>query len=172
MLTKHEMQTVILKAPCVKYITIIAALYATGARNGELRNIQLNDVGATGILLRVTKSGRERMVPMPKLLRRYINMHILLNRPVKYLFEGEKPGAPISERAIQYIVKECFFDSPEPAMTPHQIRHHFITHLIESGCNPMEVKILAGHVLLKTTEHYFHTSEYFLSKFDLLQDLL
>lgn len=172
MLTKHQMQTAILKAPCFKYSAIIGTLYATGARNGELRNILLTDIRAAGILLRVTKSGRERMVPMPKALKRYIDNHIFVNNPVTYLFEGEKPGQPISERAIQYIVKECFFDSPEPAMTPHQIRHHFITHLIEAGSNPMEVKVLAGHVMLKTTEHYFHTSDFFLSKFDLLEGLI
>jgi site-specific recombinase XerD len=172
MLTNFEMQSVILKAPCIKYKAIIGVLYATGARNMELRNIKLTDLNDFSIVLRVTKNRRERVVPVPNTLRILLKKHIAINEPVTYLFEGERPGHQLSERALQYIVKECFFDSSNPAMSPHQIRHHFITHLIEAGKNPFEVKILAGHAWLKTTEHYFHTSEHWLKQFNLVPEII
>lgn len=171
MLTNFEIQTAILKAPCLKYGAIIATLYQTGARNMELRHIKLTDVMEDSIRLTKTKSGRTRMVPMPAELKQYLKNYMSLNRTEKYLFEGERPGEPIAERTIQYIVKECFMESANPAMTPHMLRHHFITHLVMMGKSPMDVKVLAGHARLETTEHYFHVNDWWLNQFNLLDGL-
>jgi site-specific recombinase XerD len=43
-----------------------------------------------------------------------------------------------------------------PKITPHSLRHHFVTTLLRRNVNAEAVRKLAGHAELSTTQRYAH----------------
>lgn len=52
----------------------------------------------------------------------------------------------------------------DPALSPHCLRHSYVTHLIEDGVDPLFVQEQAGHVYQSTTGLYTAVSGDFKNK--------
>jgi site-specific recombinase XerD len=56
----------------------------------------------------------------------------------------------------------------DEVLTPHALRHSYVTHLIESGVDPVFVKEQVGHAFQSTTAIYTGVSGDFMNK--MMQD--
>jgi len=80
--------------------------------------------------------------------------------PLEWLFPGENPARPLSERTAQEVFNNAVLNSGiHKAATFHTLRHSFETHLLEEGVDLRYIQELLGHRSSKTTEIYTHVSQ-------------
>lgn len=102
------------------------------------------------IYLRKRKKGKSGRVPIPvKIIRR-----AGLSRDIL------KKKLPLKTSAISF---ERYFPKLSQRVlkkhsTPHQLRHGFVTHALESGLDIHEVQLFAGHSRIDTTGRYLHAN--------------
>jgi integrase/recombinase XerD len=68
-----------------------------------------------------------------------------------------RPGSPLTERAVNFIVKEAAERAGvNPAASIHWLRHAHASHAIDNGAPITLVSATLGHADLKTTSVYAH----------------
>lgn len=164
-LTKGEILKMIEATPNPKHKAIIALLYSSGIRRGELIHLQLKDIDSQRMVIRINlgKGNKSRDVLLSanalKLLRQYYKLHF--PKPIKYVFEGGgKPGAPYSASSIRNIIKKAARKvGIRKGVHIHTLRHSFATHLLEQGSNLKLIQRLMGHQSLRSTMVYLHLAK-------------
>ena len=86
----------------------------------------------------------------------------LRNAPTGYSTTPHRPTLsglsracrPISAKAIGTLVAKVGRDAGLGRLTPHILRHTFVTRLVRGGTDPFMVADLAGHARLETTLLY------------------
>ena len=148
---------------------MIYLLYGSGMRVSELINIKISDLHFdTGFIAVAGKGGRHRMIPLPQsilaIVRNYIQLHMASfgNSTIKnplYLFPivYGKQVKPISRQSCWGILKKiCEAAGIKRAISPHQLRHSFATHMLEKGADLRSLQVLLGHEDITTVETYTH----------------
>lgn len=148
---------------------MVYILYGSGMRVSELINIKISDIHFDTRFISIEgKGGRQRMIPLPQsvmtLLSNYIQMQTsavvsqLMKNSV-YLFPilyGKKIK-PISRQSCWVILKKiCEQAGIKRAISPHQLRHSFATHMLEKGVDLRSLQVLLGHEEITTVEVYTH----------------
>ena len=134
-IAEQHIKAMITQTSNLKHKSIIACLYATGMRRGELQRLLVKHVdGKRNVILIVNaKGGKDRVVPLSPYLKQLLREYYRLYRPEKYLFEGEK-GGKYSDTSIANIInKSAIRAKIIPKVTAHMLRHSFATHLLERG---------------------------------------
>lgn len=146
---------------------MIYLLYSSGMRVSELVNIKISDIHFdTNFISIEGKGGKQRMIPLPQsmmtLLHRYLQTHAPSLTSIKnpiYLFPvvyGKKVK-PISRQSCWIILKKlCEQAGIKKAISPHQLRHSFATHMLEKGVDLRSLQVLLGHEEIATVEVYTH----------------
>lgn len=145
----------------IKHRAIITLLYSCALRIGEAINVLLSDVDSQRSLLRVAgaKGFKDRYVPLPLATIELLRCYYKEFKPKKWLFEGQHKEQ-YSVRSIQQIFKQgCKNNFIIKHVTPHSLRHSRLTHLKEAGVDIYELKDIAGHINIKTTEIYLHLAK-------------
>ena len=156
----------------VRNSIMIYLLYSSGMRVSELVNIKISDIHFdTGFISIDGKGGKQRMIPLPQsmmsLLQNYLQTRTVSSHSLKnpmYLFPivyGKKIK-PISRQSCWGILKKmCVQAGIKRAISPHQLRHSFATHMLEKGVDLRSLQVLSGHEEIATVEIYTHveTSE-------------
>ncbi len=161
-LSKEEIQKIILQCHNLKHQCILSLIYSAGLRRSELINLKLSDIHSDRGLIRIesAKGQKDRYsllsVSLLKLLRVYYKKY----RPQRWLFEGSTPGQMYSGGSIGRILAEAAYGAGiRKRVTPHMLRHSFATHLLEQGTDLRYIQELLGHGSSKTTEIYTHVSK-------------
>lgn len=145
---------------------MILLLYATGMRVTELVTISTHQLDLQANYLRVKGKGeKERIIPFAPIageqLMRYLETHrprLLAQASADAVFLNHRGGA-ISRQAFWSILGEIATRSGiRRAISPHQLRHSFATHLLQSGMNLRSLQMLLGHSDLSTTQIYTHVT--------------
>ncbi|MGY6630244.1 MAG: tyrosine recombinase XerC [Wenzhouxiangella sp.] len=141
---------------------MLELFYASGLRLSELAGLDWNRLDLEQGLVRVLGKGRkERLVPVGRhavaALKRWRPVALTLGRePDGAVFLGRR-GRPLGVRAIQ---KRVAYWSQRQGLDqtvhPHQLRHSFASHILESSGDLRAVQELLGHANLSTTQIYTH----------------
>lgn len=136
---------------------MLALLYDSGMRIGELVRLRLGDVDRERKQIIVLGKGRKwRPVLINdntmEALRRYLALRP--HSPNDALFLS-KHGRPIGIRAVRLAFDQFKKAANiKKAASPHTLRHSFATHLLEGGADLITIKDLLGHANVSTTQIY------------------
>jgi site-specific recombinase XerD len=160
-LSREEVRAFLGALGSLKQRTCFLTIYATGLRISECLQLLPTDIDSKRMVVRVRqgKGKKDRYVPLPAKLLAALRGYWKAARPRTWLFEGAKPGHPITKHAVQ---RWCPLARVKAGLsklvTPHTLRHSFATHLLESGTDLRTIQILLGHRCLSTTAIYLHVA--------------
>ena len=160
-LSREQVQQMILKEPHQRNRLIIEILYFTGIRVDEISRLKTTSFQATenGVVMMVEGKGRKvRSIHLPEHLVKLI-FDYLPNLQSPYLFTTERNSfgvyRALSTSQIFRIIKRAAIQaqlSVEPS--PHWLRHTSATHAIEAGAPIHVVQRSLGHESISTTGQY------------------
>jgi len=159
-LSDQELRAVIraaLQARDDRATAAIALLALAGLRVGELVRLDVDDVtiSARGgsVVVHRGKGDSGRRVPLGAEARRLIDPWRIfaIARGYGPLFPG--PGGRLSTRGVDRLVARLGAGAGV-SLSPHVLRHTFVTRLVRSGADVVLVAELAGHRSLETTRRY------------------
>lgn len=136
--------------------------YGSGLRLSELVGLDLAALDLGAQLVRVTgKGNRSRVVPVGSkalaALQLWLKERPLLAASGETALFVSQRGSRISKRAVQQRL--AYWSAAQQLgdhVHPHQLRHAFATHLLESSGDLRAVQELLGHANLSTTQIYTH----------------
>lgn len=123
----------------VKDAILLASL--SGLRRGELLALQPEDRKNGSLVLRDTKNGRPRIVPLPA--------------------EASRIQLPIalSSNALEAGYRDARRRAGMPKVRFHDLRHTYASWLVQSGASLTVVRDLLGHSSLAVTSRYAHLAQ-------------
>ena len=151
------------------WLTVLAMLYGTGLRRGELERLDLDAFDAAEGTLRIDgrKTGRERCVPLPEMTLRCLGAYLPLrhNQLEEAGSCGEsallvsRTGQRLSGAAISIGVHSIARRAQVPLHSLHQFRHSCASDLLEAGVHLAEVQRILGHCAIASTVRYLHIAD-------------
>lgn len=139
-------------------------LYAAGLRASELCGLELDQLDLEFGWVRPRGKGeKERLVPLGSVARSalgsYLNdgrLKLLRGSTSSCVFIGNRQR-PLSRMALYNQVRRYARAAGiAEAVSPHQLRHAFATHILRGGADLRAVQQMLGHADLSTTEIYTH----------------
>ncbi|MEL6195772.1 MAG: tyrosine-type recombinase/integrase [Myxococcota bacterium] len=156
-----EVTRLIWSASSIRDKTLIAMMYASGLRVGEVVRLRWHDFDQDRGTVHVVngKGGKDRYVPLARSLDPLLRHWRVYSRHQHYVFEGRSEGRHLSTRTVQRIVESvASLSRIEKRVTCHTLRHTFATHSIENGQNLAMVQEMLGHARVETTRIYTHVA--------------
>jgi site-specific recombinase XerD len=164
------------EAACVRgahsrhlWVTTLALLYGTGLRRGELERLNVDAVDRVEGVLRLDgrKTGRERCVPLPEIVRRCLEVYLperhnvleaagrLSQSALLITRRGERLHGQQISNGIHAIARRA----QVPFKSLHQFRHSCASELLAAGVHVAEVQRILGHASVATTVIYTHIAD-------------
>jgi integrase/recombinase XerD len=159
-LSEDEILLLLSACRSLRELAMIELLFDSGLRSSEVCGLRLCDFNRVAKTLTVVNGKGEKMrtVPYSMDLRGTFAQYFmsLKAHPTTYLFENrDNPGAALTIRGVQYIVKEVLKRSKlKKEVHPHTFRHSFAVHYLNNGGNILRLQQLLGHADVETTFHY------------------
>jgi|MDTC01.3.fsa_nt_gb integrase/recombinase XerD len=144
---------------------MLEVAYGSGLRVTELISLRLTDLEFEEGFIRCRgKGGKERLVPLGKEARQWVERYIGQARPVhsrRYnepaLFLTQQGSSMTRQRFGQCVKRYAASAGIEASkVSPHVFRHSFATHLLEGDADLRAVQAMLGHAQIATTEIYTH----------------
>ena len=139
---------------------IVATLFTTGLRVGELVSVQLNHVSLRDGAIQVRgKGNRERRVYLAgrqalTLFARFLEARRRIAGASDRLFLTAE-GRPLTTQHVRaYLRRLGERAGLARRVTPHMLRHTAATQLLEAGVDTRFVQRLLGHASIATTQIY------------------
>ncbi len=143
----------------LKHRVLLGLTYAAGLRLFEVAALRLSDIdsGRRTVFVEQGKNGKSRYVPIGENIIRGLDRYISACCPIHYLFNGQQKGEPMSNRGIQFIMRQTLKKSNiQKAVTLHSLRHSYATHFLEDTGDLFSLKENLGHARIDTTLVYVH----------------
>lgn len=150
-------------------LAVLALLYGTGLRRGELERLDLEDWKRDEGILQIDgrKTGQERNVPVSEGIWRCVEAYLPLrqnllarhgvsNEPALIL---NRNGRRMSAQRLGLMVHRLARTAKVPLVSLHQFRHTCASDLLESGVSLPEVQQLLGHATVVTTTRYLQIAD-------------
>ncbi len=161
-LSKEEVIDLLRNTRNIKHKAVLALLYSSGLRIGELINLELNDIDVDRrqIFIRSGKGRKDRYVIMAESFRQLFSNYLMTYRPSRYFVEGKTPGGKYAPTSIRcFLYRACKLARIHKKVTPHTLRHSYATHLLEQGVDLRYIQELLGHSRPETTMIYTHVTK-------------
>lgn len=159
--SKQDTWTFISSIPDLKQKTMVALMYSSGLRIGELCSLRYEDVQRKNLRLHIThgKNRHDRYAILSKAALDLLTQYwFAYGKPTGYLF----PKQNGQDRPIDTFFLSRHIHAHEDRLgwerrlTCHSFRHAFGTHLYEDGVDLLTIKALLGHKSLNSTTIYVH----------------
>jgi site-specific recombinase XerD len=150
-------------------IAVLALLYGTGLRRGELERLDLDHWKREEGILHIDgrKTGRERSVPVTEGIWRCLEAYLPLrqnllekrgtcSQPALFL---NRVGLRMSSQSLGLMVHRLAKTANVPLVSLHQFRHTCASDLLETGVSLPEVQQLLGHATVVTTTRYLQIAD-------------
>jgi site-specific recombinase XerD len=151
------------------WVTILAMLYGTGLRRGELERLNVDSFDRREGTLRIDgrKTGRERCVPLQEVPLRCLEAYLPRrhNRLEETQRLGEaalfvtRNGVRLTGQMISNGIHAISRKAGVSIHSLHQFRHTCASDLLEAGVNLAEVQRILGHSGISTTVRYVHIAD-------------
>ncbi len=151
------------------WVTILALLYGTGLRRGELARLDIDAYDRSEGTLRIDgrKTGHQRCLPLPETVLRCLEAYLPLrhNQLEQIGLIDERAllisriGKRMSSFAISNGVHAISRSAQVPMHSLHQFRHTCASDLLEAGVHLAEVQRILGHCVIATTVRYVHIAD-------------
>ncbi|HEY2466262.1 MAG TPA: tyrosine-type recombinase/integrase [Terracidiphilus sp.] len=151
------------------WVTILALLYGTGLRRGELARLDIDAYDRAEGTLRIDgrKTGHERCLPLPETVLRCLEAYLPLRHnqleQIGLIDERalliSRTGKRLTSFAISNGVHTISRSAQVPMHSLHQFRHTCASDLLEAGVHLAEVQRILGHCVIATTVRYVHIAD-------------
>ena len=152
-----------------QWVTILAMLYGTGLRRGELARLNIDALDRYEGTLRIDgrKTGQQRCVPLPEMVLRCLEAYLpLRHNQLEQVGLIQEPallvsryGQRLSGSAISNGIHDIATAAQVPIHSLHQFRHSCASDLLEAGVHLAEVQRILGHAVISTTVRYVHIAD-------------
>lgn len=164
--TRQEIQQVIKQCENYQDKLMIAVLFETGMRIGELVKLAIEDIRDTEIHVR-GKGAKDRTVYITQELANALRTHAIYNR----VYFG-----PIFRHQIRFDhlitdtyttgtarkrIQRCFEKAGMSPMHPHDVRHSFAIEWLQNGGDIRTLQKILGHESLEVTQVYLQITDNF-----------
>jgi len=139
--------------------TCLQLIYACGLRLTEGTHLQVSDIDAQRMLVRVHqgKGGKDRLVPLAPRVLELLRAYWQRQRPRPWVFPARDGSAPLPATSLQKTFKAVVRQSGIPKdASIHTLRPSDATHLLERGVALRSIQELLGHRSPRTTARYTH----------------
>lgn len=145
----------------LKHRTIIAMLYGSGLRIGELITLTLSDFDfrRNELHIRNAKGRKDRYVTIAKSLYPLLKNYHATYKPTLYFIENPMGGMYSATSIRSFLKKSCKAAGIKKRVTPHSLRHSYATHLLEQGTDLRYIQELLGHSRPETTMVYTQVTQ-------------
>ena len=160
-LSLEEVETLIDTATHIRNKAIIALLYSSGLRVGELVKLRAEDIHMSRMQVYIPKSKnhRDRWTILSNRALDFLTEY-WKSYPVKreYFFVSlDEPHEPLKVSGVEIMLRAVGKDAGIQ-VHPHTLRHSFASHMIEQGVPINYVQSMLGHHCLESTQVYIHIS--------------
>lgn len=159
--TKDEVWTLISTMPDLKVKAMLAIMYSSGLRIGEVCHLRYDDIDRKRMRIHVThgKNRSDRYAVLSGQALDILTQYWFdYKKPMEWLF----PKQFNSKKPIDIFFLSRHIHQHEQRLgweeriTCHSLRHAFGTHLYEDGVDLLTIKALLGHKSLNSTTIYVH----------------
>lgn len=159
-LSQEEVINLIRCTKNLKHRAVLALIYSTGMRIGELINLEQKDIDIDRlqIFVRNSKGRKDRYVSLASSFKPLLFNYLNTYEPKKYFVEG-KPFHKYTAGSVRlFLNRSTALAGIKKKVTPHSLRHSYATHLLEHGTDIRLIQELLGHSRPETTMIYTHVS--------------
>jgi integrase/recombinase XerD len=159
--SKEEIMKILDSTYNLKHRLILALLYSSGLRLSEVIHLKVKDISLEEFSLRVRlgKASKDRITVFSEKIISDLQVFLSGRKSGDILFPSNqsKDGKDsyLSPRTVELVFAKALKKSGVKKQgTPHDFRHSFATHLLESGTDIHFIQKLLGHKNLSTTSIY------------------
>ena len=160
-ISQDDIEKLIDTAHCIRNKAIIALMYSSGLRVGEVCRLAPSDIhmSTMQVHVRTSKNRGDHWSILSEtaleLLKEYWRQY---PKPRDTLFVTlRSPHKPLNPGGIQIMLKKICAEAGLNAH-PHTLRHSFATHLFEDDVRREYVQAMLGHRSASSTSIYLHIS--------------
>lgn len=159
-LPKEEIISLLRATRNLKHRAILAMIYSSGLRIGELLELKLADIDVLRrqVLVKNSKGRKDRMVVLAASMLPLLNNYLSTYNPKVYFAEGQTGGIYSAQSIRVFLQESCRRAGIKKKVSPHSLRHSYATHMLENGIDLRYIQELLGHSKPETTMIYTHVS--------------
>lgn len=148
---------------------IIALLYSSGMRVGEVVNLDRDFVMSSGDEVFhfnvIGKGSKQRPCFTNRWAKAYLNIYLATRTDKHEALFLTWRSTRLAVGDVQNIVRKARVKANiTKKVTPHILRHSFATEMLIKGCDIRNVQVMLGHADVSTTQLYTHVTDSLLSK--------